>query len=67
MTQTVLVRWIMQGGYRQLFTARTAGDACDRCDFCERANHRGDRIWMNSYNDLYCDPCAHRFDASRQP
>jgi hypothetical protein len=52
------VRFVTIGGYRYLFSARSAGDSCDRCDHCGKSNQRGAKVWMNSYNDLYCDACV---------
>lgn len=44
--------------------ASAAGDACDRCDECGGQPVKGDRVWLNSYPDLMCDPCM---DRNREP
>jgi hypothetical protein len=49
------------GSYPQRFTAGTAGPyGCDPCWDCGRRPTEGERVWQNTYGDLYCDGCAER-------
>lgn len=52
---------IKVGGYPLEFHARTAGPhGCD-VGLCGHTPQHGDKLWMNSYGDIYCDPCAQRW------
>jgi hypothetical protein len=54
-----LTFWV--GGYPHTFHPSTAGGwGCDPCWGCDQRPPAGVRVWMNSYGDLYCDPCAQR-------
>lgn len=56
------------GCYPLEFKARTAGDyGCDPCLDCGQNPAAGTRIWMSSYGDLFCDPCARRRVAEYDP
>jgi hypothetical protein len=47
------------GGYPHTFKPYTAGKwGCDPCWGCGQYPTVGARVWMDSYGDLYCDPCA---------
>ncbi|WP_157249709.1 hypothetical protein [Nonomuraea typhae] len=50
------------GGYPHLYgPPRTAGRyGCDPCLSCGNPPPQGATIWVNSYGDLHCDPCARR-------
>jgi hypothetical protein len=49
------------GGYSHTYRPTVAGRwGCDPCWGCDQRPAAGARVWLNSYGDLWCDPCATR-------
>jgi hypothetical protein len=64
MSETIELVWCV-GGYPHTYRPSVAGQwGCDRCWGCDQRPAAGARVWMNSYGDLYCDPCAQRLASS---